>query len=88
MIIACKPYGHGVKLIGTLVFKNKPQKVLDMYQTLLLFEAESGNETSTASMRAPVDNLYLHIVLGCAHEQKAHHGQQNAVFAMLVGFAK
>ncbi len=38
-----------------------------------------------------VDDLYLHLMLGCAHEQKAHggaidrSGQQNAVFATLVG---
>ena len=43
-----------------------------------------------------VDNLHLHIVLGCAHEQKAHglqwlvskDGANKTVFATLVGLAK
>ena len=34
MIITCKP--HGVNLIGASVFINKPQKVLNVCQTLLL----------------------------------------------------
>ncbi len=47
-------------------------------------------------MHEPVDDLYLHIMLGCAHEQAA--GQQwvrmidvankNAVFTPLVGLTK
>ena len=48
-------------------------------------------------MHAPVDDLYLNVVLRCAHEQNAHSLQwvvsigvanKNAVFAMLVGLAK
>jgi hypothetical protein len=41
-----------------------------------------------------VDDLYLHLMLGCAHEQKAHggavdrRGQQNAVFATLMGLTQ
>ena len=36
MIITCKP--HGMNLIGATEFRNKPQKALDVYQTLSLLE--------------------------------------------------
>ena len=38
-----------------------------------------------------VDDLYLHIVPRCAHEQKTHvdrRGQQNEVFMTLMDLAK
>jgi hypothetical protein len=48
--------------------------------------------------REAVDDLYLHIVLACAHEQKAHawpaagvvnrRGHKNAVFSTLMGLTK
>lgn len=46
------------------------------------------------SMGVLVDDLYLHIILGCAHEQKAHWvrlmgvANKNAVFTMLVDLTK
>jgi hypothetical protein len=50
--------------------------------------------TKLAASSLPVNDLYLQIMLGCAHEQKAHGavdmgGQQNAaVFMTLVGLTK
>ena len=52
---------------------------------------------SYSTTREAVDDLYLHYVLGCAHEQKAHGPQRvvsigmaniNAVFVTFMGLTK
>ena len=53
-----------------------------------------STRTPCMSPAVPVDDLYLHIVPGCAHERKHmvdsvdRRGQQNALFVTLMDLAK